>query len=400
MRPTRRGTAVAPVPPQLNPPRLPDRVLRPWRMRPTRRGTAVAPVPPQDRPAEPVDRIRPPWRWRVARRGASSMPTPPQVNPLRLPDRVRTAWRMRPVRRGTAVAPIPPQALRAAIPGYFYPTLGGWATMCTYPNQPAVIIANIGGSGGPGTSVNSDYTTWITNAVTAGITVIGYVDTNYATRTIGTPSDTASSNTVYGDINGWKTLYPNIGGYFLDRVPTASGVVLTATQTTISYARSVIQGGPVFANCGAYPAVSGYIDAADVTVVFEGDYNVSGYPTTVPPSVPGYAAGYPAAKFMHLVYNVASVQAMQVAVGTAKTTNTGWLYCTDAGALLNNLASYWASPERFDLWTQFSSVDPAPATSQSGRRRISPPGSFLRSRLRVAFGAYSAPIPPPYPYLV
>jgi Spherulation-specific family 4 len=338
-------------------------------------------IPPFPSQQIALPRTRPLLRRRVV----VVKPVPAQEFPTQgVRSRTRQVFRPRNVRQVSA--PIP-QALRAAIPGYFYPTLGGWATMCTYPNQPAVIIANIGGSGGPGTSVNSDYTTWITNAVQAGIKVIGYVDTNYATRTIGTSSDTASSNTVYGDINGWKTLYPDIGGYFLDRVPTASGAVLTTTQTTITYARSVIQGAPIFANCGAYPTVSGYIDAADVTVVFEGDYNLQGYPTTVPGSVPGYVANYPAAKFMHLVYNCASVQAMQTAVGTAISTNTGWLYTTDASALLNNLATYWATPERFDLWTRYTQVDPAPALAQVASRR----SGMIRSLLRLGMRSDEPP---------
>ncbi len=112
MRPTRRGTAVAPVPPQLNPPRLPDRVLRPWRWWVVRRGTsnepilsqAVAPPPPY-----PIQSVLRPWRTRPIRRGAVSPPTPPQLNPPKVPDRVRAAWRTRPLRRGTASMAAPPQ---------------------------------------------------------------------------------------------------------------------------------------------------------------------------------------------------------------------------------------------------------------------------------------------------
>jgi len=118
----RRGSTTGPVPPQQNPPRVPDAVRPPWRPRVRRRGAASTPVPPQAAlPAPvlaPVQTLRD-WRWRVVRRGTTASPVPPQAAPappawppsstLRRPR-----WVAR--RRSTTSAPIPPQQTPPAAP--------------------------------------------------------------------------------------------------------------------------------------------------------------------------------------------------------------------------------------------------------------------------------------------
>jgi len=365
----RRPRGAKPVPAQVNPPyplapaasRLRGvRVLLEEQAR--RRGTVASPVPAQQPPAAPA--------W---------VPVLPQW-------RVSRAWQaLRRNQRGDLYTP--PQAVRALIPAYFYPTLGDWATLVTYPNQPAAMIVDI--ASGPGTSVNTDYQTWIPNAVRAGITCIAYVDLNYGTRPLGTSSDTASSNTVLGDINGWLTLYPSagIGGFFFDR--TASDTAnLAFTTSAVSYARSKVQGGMVVTNHGTYPTEAGYIPLTDVALVFENDYQ-AGYQGV---SIPSYAASYvavnPPAKFMHLIYNVPTAEAMEVALGIAVRSNVGWFYATSSSATLNPLSTYWASRERFDLWTVTTRQDDGTA-----RKSFRPAGGLWRPAARAPRGHASSPVP-------
>lgn len=315
----------------------------------------------------PVTRRR--LRWPTPRRQALVLPPPSSASGALLP-RQSARRRMFPALRRAARPSqlVPPQAIRGFIPAYFYPTLGEWAILTTFPNQPAVMIANP--ASGPGTSVNSDYTTWIGTAVHSGIQILGYVNLQYATRTLGTPSDTASSGTVYGDINGWLTFYPNITGIFFDLSPTDAGANLTFTQSATSYARSVLpNGAPVWINPGAYPLVSDYIDAADVALVYENNYQAGYQGFTIPSWAAGYVPNYPPTKFAHLLYNVPTAQAERVALGIAARNRVGWFFATNSDDTFSTLAPYWASDERFDLWTLNTAVDDPIARLTSSRRR-------------------------------
>lgn len=335
---------------------------RPYTMAPPQVTVTVTTQPPP--PQGPRRRL--PW---PALRRPAPPPLPPLLPGAVLPRQPARRPALPMLRRAAHPSQlVPPQAIRGFIPAYFYPTLGEWATLTTFPNQPAVMIANP--ASGPGTSVNSDYTTWIGTAVHSGIQILGYVNLQYATRTLGTSSDTATSGTVLGDINGWLALYPNITGIFFDLSPTDAGANLTFTQSAISYARSVLpNGAPVWINPGAYPLVSGYIDAADVALVYENNYQAGYQGFLIPSWAAGYVPNYPPTKFAHLLYNVPTAQAERVALGIAARNRVGWFFATNSDDTFSTLAPYWATDERFDLWSLNTAVDDPIARLISARRR-------------------------------
>ena len=86
-----------------------------------------------------------------------------------------------------------PWPLKALIPLYVYPTYLGsfWDVIEANPANVGYIIANP--DTGPGASVNSDYTTHIANMRTAGIKVLGYVDTDYAGLALSSVKATMST---------------------------------------------------------------------------------------------------------------------------------------------------------------------------------------------------------------
>ena len=92
--------------------------------------------------------------------------------------------------------------LEALIPLYVYPTYLGsyWDVIEANPTNVGYIIANP--DTGPGTSVNSDYTTHIANMRATGIKVLGYVDTNYAGIALSTVDTTMTTWMDYYAIDG------------------------------------------------------------------------------------------------------------------------------------------------------------------------------------------------------
>ena len=233
--------------------------------------------------------------------------------------------------------------IRAIVPAYFQPS--DWAAMTAAPA--AVAVANVGNPGGPGAAYNAIWAATFAAAKAAGIKVIGYVDLGYATRPYGTPTDTAVSGTILGDINGWVAFYgASIDGIFFDE--TSSDVSgLAFTTSAVTYARAAIPGAMVVANHGTYPLDSGYVAISDVLCVFEGTS-----PTYASFAIPGYAAGYVSAaspnKFYHLLYSVPTIADSRAALAICEAIgHAGWFFATDAPAWAT-LASYWAL-ERTDL---------------------------------------------------
>jgi len=83
-----------------------------------------------------------------------------------------------------------------------------------YRNVPLIVILNPGWGtgglpGGPGLSVDGNYTVAIKRLKGAGAIVIGYVSTQYAAR---------SEANVYADIDLWKSYYPELDGIFFDEM--------------------------------------------------------------------------------------------------------------------------------------------------------------------------------------
>src|SRR6267143_1384422 len=96
------------------------------------------------------------------------------------------------------------------IPLYTYPTDGSWAATLqarnAHPNVP--IIAVINPNNGPGGSSDSNYVQGVKNFQAAGIIVLGYVATGYASH--------AMSN-LDAQINSYKSWY-KVNGIMFDEM--------------------------------------------------------------------------------------------------------------------------------------------------------------------------------------
>jgi hypothetical protein len=164
---------------------------------------------------------------------------------------------------GTGGAPVaPPPATGATatlIPLYSYPTDASWTVVASaklaHPTVPVVAIVNP--DNGPGSSVDTSYTSGIAKLRAAGVKVIGYVYTSYGAR---------GSAEVRADIDRWRTFYPGVSGIFFDEQANTTGLE-TYYKALSTYVK---QTGMDFTvgNPGADTAPS-YVGTVDLILIYE-----------------------------------------------------------------------------------------------------------------------------------
>jgi len=189
-------------------------------------------------------------------------------------------------------------------------------------------IAIINPDNGPGSGIQSDYTTGISNLKSGGVVVIGYVYSNYGTG----PRTLAQIQT---DINNWYTWYPAIQGIFIDEVSSSSSEISFYT-TLYNSIKAESSSAQVVLNPGAIPA-SGYTSISTKIVAFEdvGSDFGSG-------SVPSYATCSTRGNFAALLYSTSSSNYQAAITQVRDTWYYGWVYVTDQSNY-NALPSYYSS---------------------------------------------------------
>ena len=207
---------------------------------------------------------------------------------------------------------------------YQYPTIGAlWADLTAA--QAKYAIANI--SSGPGTApAVSDYTAVIGPAQAAGVTVLGYVDTNFGA---------VAPATVAANVALWRSLY-GVTDIFLDRVSASSGGI-PYIQGVVSSIRTANPGKAIVFNHGVIPD-PGYAPLADVLVVFE-DVE-SNWAAFTPPA---WFKQYAPSKFAVLTYSASGSSLMATVVGQAQAFGIGNIYVTDGDASWSATPTYWAA---------------------------------------------------------
>jgi Spherulation-specific family 4/Bacterial Ig-like domain len=144
------------------------------------------------------------------------------------------------------------------VPLFTYPTSSTWSTLIStkksHPNLP--ILATINPSSGVGSSKDTNFVNGINQLKSVGITVIGYVYTDYGQR---------SSTVIKDEINKYKSWY-GVNGIFFDEMSTTSGKE-TYYSSLNSYVKS---SGMTFtmANPGT-DTRSSYIGTVDNMIIYE-----------------------------------------------------------------------------------------------------------------------------------
>lgn len=247
---------------------------------------------------------------------------------------------------------------------YVFPTdsyLTGLVSSTTTPNPPEFVVLNIG-SGQTDDVAHLDATADALRA--RGITVYGYVDTAFGTRSL---------NDVYTDINRWldpgfSNLERTDGnkhydGIFLDQMPRTCIDPNNPSNDYRSYYSSAAQhvhdiftfwsyGTPsVMANVGTavedcMPGFAAYGTMPDYYVTFEGseaDYNSSWLGGNVWNLSQGYYDGnfYFPNKFVHIVHTVSSTTqtAFEGLLSTADDRGAASVFVTNDPAVVNGQPS-------------------------------------------------------------
>jgi hypothetical protein len=273
------------------------------------------------------------------------MPKRANVISCRGPSRVAMASLRRSLRTTLAVATVAatvaamlaatvtpaaaaPQSV--AVPAYFYPIFPDplWTQM--EDAVPTVAFAVMNPANGAGVAADANYTAQIAATRAAGVKILGYVYSSYATR------DPAL---LEADIDNYHTWY-DVDGIFIDEadnncVNEPYYAALDAYEKSKGgLGLTVINPGTVTPEC--------FAAAADIILNFEGSY--AQYQTFSPL---GWEANYDASRFWHLVYATAEVD-MPAAVLLSQAHGAGFVYVTPDTLLPNPWDSlpgepYWST---------------------------------------------------------
>ncbi len=209
------------------------------------------------------------------------------------------------------------------LPFYIYPTATAIQPLLdaksNYPNVPLRVIMNP--NSGPGSSKNTDYVNAIATLQQAGISILGYVHTNYGNR---------NKTTVKNEINKWNNWYKP-DGIFLDEM----GLKHAYYQEITAYAKGLgIQ--YVVGNPGTNIDVSAGNDV-DSLVLYE-DSSL--------PTLSTFQNWYNVYSPYHMGFLAYEITPMPNTFISQASQYFGWIYITDDGADGNpwdELATYFSS---------------------------------------------------------
>ncbi len=215
----------------------------------------------------------------------------------------------------------------AAIPAYFWPYIpvqagSHWDKVLSTLTPGEIIIVNP--ADGSGTSISSEYSKIISYTKAKGIQNIGYVFTEYGTRSI---------SEVKKEIDNYSSWY-GINSIFLDEASTNISL-LPYYQELYNYIKT--RGGQAMLNPGTVPNES-YMQVSNQIVIFEDNY--SKYLTA---TFPDWIKKYSADRFVHLVYGT-NTSSLSTAINLSKSRNAGYIFITD-DSLTNpwdTMPGYWA----------------------------------------------------------
>ncbi len=212
---------------------------------------------------------------------------------------------------------------RAFVAAYFYPG-PDWTRAIGSRPPPSMMIADPTKTGA-GDAPDPDYQAVVRRAEAAGITILGYSDTNYGRR---------SAAGVEADVRNYKSWY-HVTSIFLDQARSDSGG-LAYYRGLSHYIHGQNPGSTVMLNPGTYPDER-YMSVADIVLVFEGTYG-----SYLSLRVPGWADRYPTAKFAHAIYATPGSQ-LEHLIALAQRRRAGYAYVTEGTGPnpYRSLPAYW-----------------------------------------------------------
>lgn len=220
--------------------------------------------------------------------------------------------------------------MRIWIPAYFYPFGPGlreWNRLiAAAKNVPIVAIVNP--ASGPGDHVDTNFAAILPRAKNAGVTLVGYVSTQYARKPL---------DRVKREIEDFLRFYPDITGFHFDeQSPHARDVGYYVDL--YKYVHQRIPGSLVVTNPGSMCAVEyAAAPASDVICLFERE---KGFADFQPPD---WASRFAGSRFCVQSHTVAAEDAMNRSLNRAAQLRIGYVFVTDdvMPNPYDRLPSYW-----------------------------------------------------------
>jgi hypothetical protein len=205
-----------------------------------------------------------------------------------------------------------PVAPLLAVPAYFRPDArpDDWELLARNAAQVRMVILNV--ANGPGAQPDRAFWPAVDRLRQAGVTVVGYVDTNYGRR---------EASRALADFDRFRRWY-HVAGVCFDRA-AATAEDLGYYARLSDAARGAGARVVVF-NHGVHPA-EGYAEHADLLGTFEGPWRAY---TRL--AVPRWTRAWPAGLFQHVVYSVPRAE-FDHAARLAVSRHAGCVYITDRG---------------------------------------------------------------------
>jgi len=204
-----------------------------------------------------------------------------------------------------------PGTVKMAVPAYFDPPSAQWQHLIASAPTVGMIVFNP--DSGPGNAMDQSYVKVIADAQAAGITMLGYVATNYGAR---------AEADVIADINRYYDFYALSGIYFAEGPMDADCTSMEAMYHRMADAvhardpRAFLAVGTRF--CPTY------IYFFDLMVQFA--RNWTEYQTDYAP--PSWMPTNSPQRFAHFVHSVPSTEA-GAALSRAMMNGAGWVFVTD-----------------------------------------------------------------------
>jgi len=203
-----------------------------------------------------------------------------------------------------------PSRPRLIVPAYFHPATcpHEWGWLADHASEIRMVVLNP--ANGPGAQPDAALFPALDRLRRAGVTVAGYVDTNYGQR---------APDRAVADLCRFVGWY-QVGGVFFDRSAVAPGEVgyyagLAARARELGVRHVAL-------NHGAHPTEA-YAEHADLLGTFEGPWTAY---TQLP--IPPWVRARPAGQFFHLMHSVPA-GSFDDAIWLAARRNAGCAYVTD-----------------------------------------------------------------------
>jgi hypothetical protein len=216
------------------------------------------------------------------------------------------------------------------VPAYYYPFGPGlreWNRLIESAKS-VPIVAIVNPASGPGDHVDTNFAAVLPRARKAGITLVGYVGTQYTRKPL---------ERVKAEIDTFLRLYPDIQGFHFDEQSSDARGVDYYVEL-YRYVRQLIPSALVVTNPGT-SCEPGYAarPAADVICLFENERGFDQF------RAPAWTARFPGSRFCIQAHNVATEEQMKKALRRAAELKVGYIYITDdvGPNPYDRLPSYW-----------------------------------------------------------